>query len=200
MRAHLPMVMRARVLMGFIMAMAPQAQSLAASDGNPWLPLTRSEIIELTVGATNRESLKIETSDVQKAKLIGFLPSDDTIWMAANAAIPLTMVMAGRDRRVDSLRITVPVVNYSQAQTDRVFGILVALFKHLYPEWADAAKWPWDSLLEAWKKGQIIRKEVDGITNATFGVPPDVVVYTITTRDQCVPDVDRGNPFQRPIC
>ena len=192
--------MRAPLLMGLILAMAPQAQSLAASDSNLWLPLTRSEIIQFSVGATNAESLKIETSDVQKAKLNGFLPAGDSIWIASNPAIPLTIVMAGRDQNVDALRITVPVVNYSQPQSDRVFAILAALFKRLYPDWADAAKWPSDSLLEAWKKGAVIRKQITSVTNATFGVPPDVVVYTITTRDQCVPNSNRGNPFQRLIC
>src|ERR1051326_296845 len=36
-----------------------------------WLPLKRSEIVQLTVGSTDAASLKIETSDVQKAKLTG---------------------------------------------------------------------------------------------------------------------------------
>jgi hypothetical protein len=194
------MVTRATFLMGLILAMAPLGQSLAQPDSDSWLPLKRSEIVQLTVGATNVESLKIETSDVQKAKLTGFLPPNDTIWIASNPAIPLTMVMAGRDPNVDSLRVTVPVVNYSKPQADRVFAILGVLFKRLYPDWTDAAKWPAESLLEAWTKSQIIRKEINGITSATFGVPPDVVVYTITTRDQCVPDANRGNPFQRLIC
>ena len=144
--------MRAAFLMGLILAMTPQAQSLAASDNNSWLPLSRSEIIQLTLGATNAETLKIETSDVQKANLTGFLPADGSIWIASNPAIPLTIVMAGKDQNVDSLRVTVPVVNYSQPQSDRVFAILAALFKRLYPDWADAANWPADSLLEAWKR------------------------------------------------
>ena len=202
--------MRALFLIGLILVTAPQAQSLAASDNNSWLPLSRSEIIQLTLGATNAETLKIETSDVQKANLTGFLPSDDTIWIVSNPAIPLTMVMAGRDQNVNSLRVTVPVVNYSQPQSDRVFANLVGLFKRLYPDWPDAAKWPTDSLLKAWHNvterasadpdDQIIRKEVNGITNATFGIPPDLVVYAITIREQCVPNATRGDPFKRLIC
>ena len=93
--------MRALFLIGLILVTAPQAQSLAASDNNSWLPLSRSEIIQLTLGATNAETLKIETSDVQKANLTGFLPSDDTIWIVSNPAIPLTMVIAGRDQNVE---------------------------------------------------------------------------------------------------
>jgi hypothetical protein len=192
------MVMRAPLLMGLILAMSPQA--FAASEGNLWLPLTRTEIIQLSVGATNVESVEIETSDVQKAKLNGFLPPDHTIWIASNPAIPLGIVMAGRDQNVDALRITLPVVNHSQAQSERISAILVTLFRRLYPDWADAAKWPLESGLEAWKNGGVIRKKISGITTATFGVPPDIVVYTITTRDQCVPDATRGNPFQRLIC
>ena len=90
------------------------------------------------------------------------------------------MVMAGRDQNVDLLRVTVPVVNYSQPQSDRVFANLVGLFKRVDPDWPDAAKWPTDSLLKAWHNvterasadpdDQIIRKELNGITNATFGI------------------------------
>ena len=132
--------MRALFLIGLILVTAPQAQSLAASDNNSWLPLSRSEIIQLTLGATNAETLKIETSDVQKANLTGFLPSDDTIWIVSNPAIPLTTVMAGRDQNVDSLRVTVPVVNYSQPQSDRVFANLVGLFKRLLSRLAGRRK------------------------------------------------------------
>ncbi len=202
--------MRELFLMGLILVTDPQAQSLAGSDNNSWLPLSRSAIIQLTLGATNAQALKIETSDVQTANLTGFLPSDDTIWTVSNPGIPLTIVMAGRDENVDSLRVTVPVANYSQPQSDRVFANLAGLFRRLYPDWPDAAKWPTVSLLEAWQNvtkrasadpaDQIIRKEINGITNATFGIPPDIVVYTVTTRDQCVPNAARGNPFQRLIC
>ena len=81
--------MRALFLIGFIRVTAPQAQSLGASDNNSWLPLSRSEIIQLTLGATNAETLKIETSDEQKANLTGFLPSDDTIWISSKSRYPV---------------------------------------------------------------------------------------------------------------
>ncbi len=192
--------MRALFVVGLILAMAMLTLSLAQPDSDHWLPLRRSEITELTVGATNAGSLKIETSDVPTAKLTGFLPPNDTIWIASNPAIPLTMVIAGEDQNVDSLRITIPIVDYSTAQTDRVFASLAMLFQRLYPNWADAAKWPSDSLLEAWKNSSLPTKKIGWITNATFGVPPDIVVYTVTARDQCVPNGNRGNPFQRLIC
>jgi hypothetical protein len=154
--------MRALFVVGLILAMATLTLSLAQPNSDLWLPLRRSEITELTVGATNAGSLKIETSDVQTAKLTGFLPPNDTIWIASNPAIPLTMVIAGEDQNVDSLRITVPVVDYSTAQTDRVFASLAALFERLYPNWADAAKWPSNSLLEAWKNGSLPTKKSAG--------------------------------------
>jgi hypothetical protein len=46
----------------------------------------------------------------------------------------------------------------------------------------------------------IIKKNLGGITSATFGVPPDIVVYTITGRDGCVPDVKQGDPPDQLIC
>lgn len=101
-------------------------------------------------------------------------------------------------RQIEAL--TVFPARPEKRQADRVSTMVASLFKRLYPKWAGAAEWPSESLLEAWKERKIVRKEISGIINATFGVPPDVVVYTITTRDQCVPDASRGNPFQRLIC
>jgi hypothetical protein len=50
------------------------------------------------------------------------------------------------------------------------------------------------------RNDQVIKKTLGGITSATFGVPPDIVVYTITARDSCIPDAKQGNPFDRLIC
>ncbi len=93
---------------------------------------------------------------------------------------------------------------------DGVLRALSGLFKSLYPDWPEAQDWPTASLKAAWDTSplvtktmpadpndQIIKKHLHGITSATFGVPPDVVIYTITAREACVPDVKQGNPFER---
>jgi hypothetical protein len=46
----------------------------------------------------------------------------------------------------------------------------------------------------------IIKKKCGDITSATFGVPPDIVVYTIAARDGCIPDAKQGDPLGRLIC
>jgi hypothetical protein len=43
----------------------------------------------------------------------------------------------------------------------------------------------------------IIKKNIDGIISATFGVPPDIIFYTVTARPLCVPRVDESKPLQR---
>jgi hypothetical protein len=188
-----------------------QVPSYGASTGSAWLPLKRSEIEQLSVAAVDGESFTVQTLDPQAAKLTDVLALDNSIWIRSNRT--LFIAMAGKGEDVHSVRVTVPVVNYSRQQADRVFAFLSALFKAVHPGWADAEKWPTDSLRDAWNKSPlvtnvapadpndvIVRRSSDGITSATFGVPPDIVVYTISAREQCVPDANRGNPFQRLVC
>ncbi|HWY14735.1 MAG TPA: hypothetical protein VNX86_06310 [Rhizomicrobium sp.] len=149
---------------------------------------------------------------VKKARLTS-LGLDDTIWVAQLHHTPMTLIFAGRGEFVHSFKAVVPVVNLTDAQSKHALDSLSLLFKRLYPGWSGAAKWPADSLGAAWnasplanrtapKYGDdlIIKKDIDGIVSATFGVPPDIVVYTVTSRRDCVPTVSKGNPFQRLIC
>jgi hypothetical protein len=84
---------------------------------------------------------------------------------------------------------------------------------NVYPDWPEARDWPMSSPEEAWNihplvtnkmptdpNDLIIKKSLGGITSATFGIPPDMVIYTITARDGCIPDVKQGNPLDRLIC
>lgn len=226
--------MRAPLVLLLVAGLGFTTPCISAPDSPNWLLLTRSELVNVTVGSISTEALKIETLDEYiaqigagaqsnptiarrlegvRAELGKALPPGDTVWFASNPAIPLMIVMAGNGEHIHSLRVTVPVVNYSEAQNKRVFDTLGALFKRIYPGWADAEKWPQDSLRDAWSKSplvtrvapansndQIVRKTLDGVTSATFGVPPDIVVYTVTTLDKCIPDIGQGNPFQRIIC
>lgn len=206
----------------------------AANELGAWLSLKRSEVVRLLVGEAYVESVKFQTLDemldtlrsapapnardireleAKKIEVAGVLSSDETVWLVSNLNIPVWLAMAGRGDNIHSVKIGVPVVNYSQNESERVFAALSALFKGLFPAWPDAGEWPTKSLDEAWKASPLVRKEflsdlndviirkrLDGVTTATFGVPPDVVVYTITARDRCVPDMKKGNPFARLIC
>jgi hypothetical protein len=191
--------------------------SVSPTIASDWLPLTKSQIVNLTVGSANTESLKIELVDEQtKVKKTKSLAVDESVWVAANAALAMGILMAGKDENIHTIRIPVFTLGMSkyQEKADRVFKLLSDLFSNVYPNWPEARGWPMSSLNEAWNihplvtkktptdpNDLIIKKNLGGITSATFGVPPDIVVYTITARDGCIPDVKQGDdPLHRLIC
>jgi hypothetical protein len=214
----------------FIVLMMPTA----GIGSGPWLPVQRSEILRLLAGDADIESLKVlpldewlgvlrsainpKTRDIDrleamKIELAKVLGPGEIVWVSTKEDALLGIVMAGRDENIHSLRLVVPVVNYSQDQSDHIFRTLSALFTASFPAWSDAAEWPIRSLHESWNRSPlvrdeplsdpddlVVRKHVDGVRNATFGVPPDIVVYTMTMRDHCVPSISKGNPFERLIC
>jgi hypothetical protein len=189
------------------------ASPTIASD---WLPLTKSQIVKLTVGSANTESLKIELVDEKtKVKKTKSLAVDESVWVAANAALAMGILMAGKDESIHTIRIPIITLGMSkyQEKADRVFKLLSDLFSNVYPDWPEARDWPMSSLEKAWNihplvtnkmptdpNDLIIKKSLGGITSATFGIPPDMVIYTITARDGCIPDVKQGNPLDRLIC
>jgi hypothetical protein len=221
--------MRSILASATLIVFAILAISAVALGQSTWLPLSRSEVMRLLAGDADADTIKLQTLDellssgsvdlresdrrrlnTQKTELAEALAPDHMVWIVTNKAIPLTVTMAGRDENVHSLRIYAPVLNYSEEQSNRVFKVLATLFKRIYPTWADAEKWPLDSLQEAWDthplsgrrplrepNDVIIRRRIGGITSATFGVPPDFVVYTVTAREPCVPKIDDSNPLQR---
>lgn len=205
--------------------------------GGPWLPLLRSDILRVLSEDTTDAAIRMEIwnavaaevpakglleeqarrlqakrtreLETEKARLANALSAGESVWIATNPAIPLSVVMAGKDDRIHTVRVTVPIVNYSKTQSERALKVLSELFRLAYPDWTEAKDWPIRSLTDAWNtfgrkdiktaNDRIVRKELNGMTSATFGVPPDIVVYTITARAHCVPTAD-GNPFQRVIC
>jgi hypothetical protein len=195
------------------MILIGSASPAIASD---WLPLTKSQAVKLTVGSASTESLKIELVDEQtKAERTRSLAADESVWVAINAALAMGILMAGKDESIHTIRIPVFMLGLSanQGRADRFFGLLSDLFSNIFPDWPEARGWPMSSLKEAWdihplaaKKTPadpndlIIKKTLGGITTATFGVPPDIVVYTITARDSCIPDLKQGDPLDRLIC
>jgi len=203
---------RSVVMVSLIMAMLPIV-SLAASAADVWLPLTKTQIISQTVGSASIENLKVELVDAETlAKKTRSLEANESVWVALNSALAMVMVLAGKGENIHSIRV--PVITLAERENlEGVFRLLSGLFKSIYPDWPEAQDWPKASLEAAWNMSplvkktmptdpndQIVKKRLHGITSATFGVPPDIVVYTITTRGACVPDVKQGNPFDRLIC
>jgi len=196
-----------------IVVAAGALQMATHAEAAQYLPLTRAKIIALTAGSMETSALEVKKVDAMKTQPgENFAPGDE-LTVACNPKIPLTVVLAGRGENIHSIRIVAPVVNYRKEQGDHVFKILSSLFSNIYPSWSDASRWPQDSLSKSWNGSplvthkvpvdaddQIIRKEIDGITSATFGVPPDIVVYSITTRTERIPSTKTGNPFQRAVC
>jgi hypothetical protein len=123
--------------------------------------------------------------------------------------------MAGKDENIHTIRMPVFTLGMSanKEKADRMFRLLSDLLSNIFPNWLEANGWPISSLKAAWNvsplvtkkmpadpNDQVIKKNLGGITVATFGVPPDLVVYTVTARDGCIPEVKQGNPFDRLIC
>ncbi len=158
----------------------------------------------------SKELERIERYFARRSKR---LAPDDTIWIVSEPAVPFMVVMAGRGEHIHSLRVTVPVVKYLKGEVERVYSFLSDLFEAIYPDWPEAKNWPRRSLNEAWSMHHFVRKEtykepdkvfirkkIGGVTSTTFGVPPDVVYYTFTVRERCIPAYSRGNPLNRVIC
>lgn len=138
----------------------------------------------------------------------------DSVLIAATEKPPLSVTFAAQGERVHTIRVFVPVVSYrDKRNADQVFTNLSNLFARIYPTWRGARNWPKDSLGKSWNAHPWLTKQplrdpndliprttIDGVTSATFGVPPDLVVYTITTRSKCIPDAHKVDPFRRAIC
>ena len=191
--------------------LATAAQAVPAQDDH-YLPLTKSAIVALAAQQLQSTTLKAEPMTLPPAQRSGLAP-DETVWRINAAPLPVAIFLAGQGENIDALHVYFPVVNGHDDQDARVFAMLSALFKAIYPGWPDAGAWPRASMDTTWNTSLLVtrhmpanlddliaRKTIDGITSATVGVPPDLVVYSITTREPCIPDVRRSNPFQRVVC
>src|SRR5215470_15508640 len=59
-----------------------------ASASDRWLPLTKTHIVDLTVGSANVESMKVELVDEKtRAKKTKSLASDESVWLATNPTL-----------------------------------------------------------------------------------------------------------------
>jgi hypothetical protein len=172
--------------------------------------MSREEMMSIfRTGATTKPQ-DIERAEAKWREESALLAPDSELWALAGPAYPPGVLAAGNGENIHSIRVTLYTLGLSRKEeSDKAFNFLSRLFKALYPDWADAGDWPMTSLKESWAmygksltdpNDAIIRKELNGITSATFGVPPDIEIYTATARAKCVPDVRRGDPFGRIIC
>ncbi len=194
-----------------MLAVTNAAEADPAQDAR-FLPLTKSAIVALVAESLQSKALKAEPMTLPPAQRSGLAP-DDSVWRIVASPIPVAIFIAGKDENVYALHVYFPVVRANPEDGKRIGAMLSALFKAIYPNWPDAEKWPQASLATTWNASPLMhkpipadpndlidKKTIDGITSATVGVPPDLVVYSVTTRAQCIPDIRRGNPFQRVVC
>ena len=192
-----------------------------------WLPLKKADVIRILAEDAGVDAVKVETLqqgiaklgesntkrareiEAQQAELTNTFAPDDEVWIATNPGPGLSIVLAGRDEHIHSLRVM--VVTLDQLKVHRAFAVVSAIYKAAFPAWIDAETWPVKSVQEAWKKHPIneknppladineaiIKRSIGGITSATLGIPPDFVVYVITARTQCIPLVERDKPREQ---
>ncbi len=184
----------------------------ATGDSRTWLPLKKADVQKIAIETLGASASGFKAMNAAANQRTG-LDASDTISVIQKKEVPLVIIVAGKGETIHSLHIYFPVVNNSEAQNQAGLKFLSALFKRLYPTWTGAEKWPEDSLRASWNASPlithraptdpdslIIRKSLDGITSSTVGVPPDLVVYSVTVRTACIPEATRGNPFQRLVC
>jgi hypothetical protein len=191
-----------------------------------WLPLKKADVIRIlaedagnavTVETLQEKIAKVRSSDAERAReieaqqteLTNLFGPDDQVWIATNPGPGLGIAVAGRDEHIHSLRIPVGILD--QRKVHRAYAIVSAIYNAVYPTWTEAKEWPVTSVREAWRRHPlnekrapledandvIVKRSIGGITSATFGALPDLAVYAITAREQCIPFVDRGNPLER---
>lgn len=194
-----------------------------ASNEETWLPLKSGQIRDLLAREFDLASIQLRTVDQYlRTRPVGErsdpmppagLEGNETAAILIDEKLPISVVIAGIGDSVHTIRVTLPTVNNSEEANDRALRVLGVLFKAIYPTWTEAGTWPKTSLETAWKMSPFVRKEplenpddviirrrMEGITSATFGVPPDIAVYTITVRERCVPTLARGDLFGHWIC
>jgi hypothetical protein len=209
-------------------------QAFAASLDEPtrsnhWLPFAHAELDELyarELDAENTEWVslaqrferarvaaqgkprKLEKLETRVARLAEVLDPRDEIQFLLSPDFSLAILVAGEGDKIHTVRMMVPLVNYTRDDQERAFAFLEQLHVRAFSsKWDGAKDWPKTSLATAWNlvatemgKGEgetrrprnemLITHTSDHVTAVTFGVPPDLVVYTITTRERCVPDLE----------
>ena len=187
-----------------------------------WLPVSAAELVQLLREARFEDASIENLADIpdkergnpsqtpfaqEMQRLRGILTPGETVSVITSRTGQIFIFVIGRGDRLHTLRVTLPVVNFRQDVSDRVMRTLKTLFKRTYPQWQQAEDWPVESLKQAWNLKRIraggdpiVLHRQDGITSATFGVPPDILAYTITARQRCVPTKEQRDHFQRSVC
>lgn len=192
-----------------------------SEDSSEWLPIGIEDIeriisahesgVPITSKTADQILNEMESNSEASAKKINRFKNEkdrlenegDNIWIITGRNLELSYILAGKGKKIHSIEISVAVVNMTQDENRKSFELISALLAQIFPGWKAAESWPLQSLKEAWDRregAKIVEHKLDEYTVATYGVPPDIVVYTITGRERCIPDLKKGNPFLLLIC
>jgi hypothetical protein len=189
-----------------------------------FLPIIRAGVLDLFKPDNIQQILISDekaTPDIKQLRA-----RSDSVWLANDVSSQARIAMAGEGDKIHTIRIMVAVVNNSEQQNNHVFASLSALFPSsirigsrrrigrcgalIRLGLPQPGKWtprPKRGTPSGGNLDDLIPfKRVGGITASTFGVPPDLVVYAITTRDECIPKradnkaSPQDDPIRRPIC
>lgn len=106
------------------------------------------------------------------------------------------IAIIGNDDGIHTVWTYFPIVGVPD--TEAAFVFFKGFFESLLPGWPQAATWAETSLGDAWGPAAaayrdpmisynetIARTSVGGVSLATSGVPPDLVIYRMTVRQEC---------------
>jgi hypothetical protein len=139
---------------------------------------------------------------------------DEQIWALFQNDFPVQLTAAGKGDRLYAIRIGFPIVNVREEQKEQAFALLSRLFERTYGGSSGMSEWPERSLGQAWQARvgpdgnqlvwdpatALVRTERNGVISATFGTPPDFVVYLVTAREECIPPPVFGELVNRVVC
>jgi hypothetical protein len=121
-------------------------------------------------------------------------------------------LLIGPEDEIHTVWFYFPVVSVREPERALVF--FAGFFAEMFPRWDGARTWAEQSLSDSWAQGArafddpmisiddtVARVTVDGAKLATWGVPPDIVTYRVTTRIECevISQAALETP-RRPVC
>jgi hypothetical protein len=194
------------------------ATSLAAAQNHPgWL---RADLTAKIAALLGEDTLRVERStDLPQGFFLLDPTEEGSCFLGPKETLEYfpagdfsTVLMIGNQKQVHTLWFFFPIVDVRDG--DKAFAFYRDIFSFLFPDWRKADSWAMESLDTAWQAAakayedpiisygeMIARQNVDGAALATTGVPPDLIVYRITTRPQCerVSDYLQAKPRPAPV-
>lgn len=98
----------------------------------------------------------------------------------------------------DTIYLWFAPVNGSGEDNERTISLIKAIAQQTFPQWAEAGEWMETASRDAWNRtakamesrtpasqDSIVTTNRGGAWIDVFGVPPDLFLYMITTRQEC---------------